>query len=153
GPEFKVRHEYYQTKERKSDGYTAPFKLGPISKIEIPGFEGGLGHNNAYSDNFFAFTQDFNKDGWDDILIYGFPGKDASWYENPKGKKSEDGTEHWKRHKVLDIVDNESPGWADITGDGKKEIVCNSEGYFGYAEPDWNNPTQPWKFKPVTPKS
>ena len=33
---------------------------------------------HRYSDNFFAFTQDFNGDGWDDILVYGFPGKDAS---------------------------------------------------------------------------
>ena len=36
-----------------------------------------------YSKNFFAFVYDFNKDGWDDILIYGFPGEDASWYQNP----------------------------------------------------------------------
>ena len=146
GPDFKKRHEYYpatQTfKRKKADG----------TEETIPGFEGALGVNNNYSDNFFAFTQDFNKDGWDDILIYGFPGKDASWYENPKGKKNEDGTEHWKRHKVFDVVDNESPGWGDINGDGKKEIVCNSEGYFGYAEPDWSNPTQPWKFTRISPK-
>src|SRR4051794_17210042 len=32
GPDFKVRHEYYDT-TRKSENYTAPFKLGPISKI------------------------------------------------------------------------------------------------------------------------
>ena len=83
GPDFKARYEFMPT-TRKIENFTAPFKLGPISKITIPGFEGGLGQNNAYSDNFFAFTHDFNKDGWDDVLIYGFPGRDASWYENPK---------------------------------------------------------------------
>ena len=88
------------------------------------GFEGALGKNNTYSDNFFAFTFDFNKDGWDDILIYGFPGADASWFENPKGKKDAEGTEHWLRHKVFDVVDNESPTWGDLTGDGRPEIVA-----------------------------
>ena len=141
GPDFKKRHEYYPAKQsfklKKDDG----------TETTIAGFEGALGKNNTYSDNFFAFTHDFNKDGWDDILIYGFPGKDASWYENPKG-----GTDHWKRHKVLDIVDNESPTWGDLTGDGKPEIICNSQGFFGYAEPNWSNPSEPWTFKPVTAK-
>src|SRR5687768_5836594 len=85
GPDFKKRHEYYPAKQS--------FKLKRDDGTEetIPGFEGALGKNNAYSDNFFAFTHDFNKDGWEDILIYGFPGKDASWYENPKGEPG-----HWK---------------------------------------------------------
>jgi hypothetical protein len=146
GPDFKVRHEYYpakQTFNRKTDDGTAE---------NVPGFEGALGKNNAYSDNFFAFAFDFNKDGWDDILIYGFPGKDASWYENPKGQKNADGAEFWKRHKVFDVVDNESPTWADLTGDGKPEIICNSGGYLGYVEPDWEHPEKPWQFHPISPK-
>jgi hypothetical protein len=144
GPDFKVRHEYYPA--------TKSFKLGPISKITIPGFEGALGQNNTYSDNFFAFTADFNKDGWDDILIYGFPGQDASWFENPKDASGVNGTEHWRRHKVFDVVDNESPQWGDLNGDGKPEIVSNSGGTFGYAEPDWNDAAKPWTWHAVTPK-
>jgi hypothetical protein len=152
GPDFKQQTAFMETSSRKSSGGSAPFKLGPISKISIPGFEGALGHNNAYSDNFFAFSHDFNHDGWDDILIYGFPGQDASWYENPKNEKNANGTEHWKRHKVFDVVDNESPHWGDVTGDGDPEIVSNSGGTFGYAEPDWSNPDKPWKWRAVTPK-
>jgi hypothetical protein len=144
GPDFKARHEYYPA--------TRTFKLGKISQIPVPGFEGALGANNTYSDNFFAFTFDFNKDGWDDILIYGFPGLDASWYENPQGKKNAAGSTHWKRHKVYGNVDNESPQWGDITGDGKPEIVSNSGGTFGYAEPDWSDTTKPWTWRAVTPK-
>src|SRR5262245_12617174 len=87
GPDFKTRHEYApatQTfKRKKSDG----------NEETVPGYEGALGVNNAYSKNFFAFSHDLNKDGWDDIMIYGFPGEDASWYENPKGKKNETGSE------------------------------------------------------------
>ncbi len=146
GPDFKIRHEYYPA--------TQTFKLKKEDGTEetIPGFEGALGKNNTYSDNFFAFTFDFNKDGWDDILIYGFPGQDASWYENPKGKKNADGTEHWVRHKVFDVVDNESPTWGDLTGDGRPEIICNSGGFFGYVEPDWSDPAKPWTFHKISPK-
>jgi len=141
GPDFKTRHEYYPA--------TQAFKrTGADGKEEtIPGFEGALGTKNSYSDNFFAFVRDFNGDGWPDILIYGFPGKDASWFENPQGK---DGM--WKRHTIFDQVDNESPTFADINGDGKPDIVCNSGGYFGYATQESSDPAQPWKFHSISPK-
>jgi hypothetical protein len=146
GPDFQTRHEYAPA--TKTFTRTNP----DGTKEKVPGFEGALGKNNAYSDNFFAFTYDFNKDGWDDILIYGFPGEDASWYENPKGQKAADGTEHWVRHKVFNVVDNESPQFGDLTGDGKPEIIFHSGGYLGYAEPDWSDPAKPWTFHRISPK-
>jgi hypothetical protein len=150
GPDFKNRHAYSETESRKSSGGKAPFelKLGPITKVTVPGFHGALGKENAYADNFFAFTHDFNKDGWDDILVLGFPGEDSSWYENPKGKEG-----HWTRHLALDVTDNESPTFRDLTGDGKPEIVCSSKGAYGYAAPDWSNPTKPWTFHPISPNN
>jgi hypothetical protein len=136
GPKFEKRHEYMpanQTfKKKKDDG----------SEETIPGFD-----PLNYSKNFFAFTYDFNKDGWTDILILGFPGEDTSWYENPKGR---DG--HWQRHIVLETTDNESPTFGNFTGDSKPELICNSGGFFGYAAADWNDPAKPWKFHPITPK-
>jgi len=94
GPTFDVRHEY------------APVKS----------FDPARG----YSDNFFAFTHDFNADGWADVLILGFPGTTAAWYENPR----ENASGHWRRHLVIDKgVDNESPTFTDLTGDGKPELV------------------------------
>ncbi|HXE53056.1 MAG TPA: VCBS repeat-containing protein [Tepidisphaeraceae bacterium] len=102
--------------------------------------------DNDYSHNFFAFTYDFNGDGWDDILIIGFPGQDASWYENPKGKEG-----HWVRHQVYDEVDDESPTFGDLLKDGKPVIVCCSHGYMGYVQPDYSDPAKPWKFHPITP--
>jgi hypothetical protein len=150
GPDFQKRHEYYPTTGRQSPAGTAPFtKKLPDGKEEtIEGFEGALGVNNAYSDNFFAFAYDFNKDGWDDILIIGFPGESSAWYENPKGR---DG--HWQKHVVLDVTDNESPTFTDITGDGKPEIVCCSKGFYGYAEPDWSAPDRPWKWHSISPNN
>src|SRR6266404_1948156 len=50
GPDFSKRHEYYPAsvgfKLKKADG----------SEVVIPGFKGGRSQENAYSDNFFAFT-------------------------------------------------------------------------------------------------
>jgi len=142
GPDYKKRHEYYPAthkfKRKTADGGTE----------ELAGFEGALGVNNTYSDNFFAFVHDFNHDGWNDILIIGFPGQETAWYENPKGAEG-----HWQKHVVLDQTDNESPAFTDITGDGKPKLVCSSRGFYGYAEPDSGDSAKPWKFHPISPNN
>lgn len=103
---------------------------------------------HGYSNNFFSFTEDFNQDGWDDILVYGFPGQDASWFENPKGVER-----FWPRHKVMDSVDNESPTFIDVTGDGQREVVCSVGGYFGYAKVNRDDPALPWEFVRISDQS
>ena len=142
GPGFTKRHEIYPatrvTKTKNLKG----------AEVEFPGFEGNFGSRNAYStDNFFSFIHDFNGDGWNDVLTYGLPNTPAYLYLNPKGKE-----QHWERHTVLDHVDNESPTFMDITGEGKPEIICCNDGNFGYATPDWSNPTAKWTFHPITAK-
>lgn len=140
-PKFANRHEFRpatQTfKHKRTDG----------SEEMLPGFEGALGTNNAYSDTFLNFAYDFNGDGWTDILVYGFPGKEAAWYENPKNRPG-----HWQRHVIFNGLDNESPGFGDVTGDGKPEIVCCSQGCLGFAEADWKHPDAPWTFHAISPK-
>jgi len=142
GPDFKKRHEYYPANK------TFDLKLGPMTSVKVPGFDGGLGKNNTYSDNFFAFVYDFNKDGWNDILIIGFPGQDTSWFENPKGKEG-----NWTRHKIFEQTDNESPTFTDINGDGKPDLVCITKGQYGYAEFDANDAAKPWKFHALSPNN
>ncbi|MBI1840302.1 MAG: VCBS repeat-containing protein [Verrucomicrobia bacterium] len=141
GPDFKKRHEYSPATQ------TFRLKVGPMTEAQIPGFEGGLGKNNAYSKNFFAFTYDVNADGWTDILILGFPGEDSWWFENPKG-----GQGHWARHTIIDVTDNESPMFVDINGDGKPDLVCNSGGYFGYATINAQDPSARWTWHKISPK-
>lgn len=113
GPEFRERHAY-------TSG-------GPYSI-------------KAYSQFFFCFSHDFNSDQRPDILVVGFPGAEAFWFENP-GVIDGD----WKKHLAIGDVSNESPIFDDITGDGVPELVCISGGGYGYAKPG-DDPTLPWQF-------
>ncbi|HEX7900046.1 MAG TPA: VCBS repeat-containing protein [Planctomycetota bacterium] len=115
GPDYTKKHEFYPVKVWKTD--------------------------NEYSNNFFAFTDDFNKDGWTDIFVYGFPGADVSWFENPQGK---DG--HWKKNVVHKAVDNESPQYEDVDGDGVRDVVASVGGHLGYVT------VADGKFHPISPK-
>jgi hypothetical protein len=141
GPDFKTRHEFMpadRVSQSKKNGQPVTFR----------GYKGRLGSENEYSANFFAHTHDFNRDGWTDILILGFPGENSWWFENPKIAGG-----HWKRHVALEVTDNESPHFTDITGDGKPEIVCSSKGSYGYAEPDPANPTALFRWHPISPNN
>lgn len=95
----------------------------------------------GYSDSFFDFVRDFDGDGWLDVLVVGFPGADASWFENPRGAAGP-----WKRHLAFATVDNESPWFADLTGDGAPELVFHTGGKLGWAGPDAADPRAPWTF-------
>jgi putative membrane-bound dehydrogenase-like protein len=119
GPTFEKKHAFY-----------------PPKAFSIQG----------YSDNFFAYVHDFNADRKNDILVLGFPGKEARLYLNPG---VHDDTP-WPMHLVADVVDNESPVFTDITGDGKPEIVCSTGGRFGWFAPNWDKPTEKWAFVAVT---
>jgi putative membrane-bound dehydrogenase-like protein len=98
----------------------------------------------GYSDNFFAFPYDFDGDGWTDVLFVGFPGQEAAWYRNPAAKLAEGGA--WQRQLAFAVVDDESPAFEDLTGDGRPELICINGGRFGWAEPDWKHLDQPWTF-------
>jgi hypothetical protein len=123
GPDFKLAHE---------------FNAPPAQPYNA---------EKSYSDYFLTYVHDFNADGWDDILVFTWPGKDASWYENPQKRGG-----HWFKHVLLAEADNESPQIGDMNGDGKPELICHTGGRFGFAEIDWKNPTRPAKFWAVSPE-
>ena len=97
-----------------------------------------------YSDCFFHFTYDFDADGLDDILRIGFPGQEAVWYRNPGS-----GDDYWEAYQVADEVSDESPTFADITGDGQPDLVAVNNGRFAYAEIA-DDPREKWTFYPIS---
>jgi hypothetical protein len=102
---------------------------------------------NGYADNFFSWVHDFNRDGWNDVFVVGFPGTPAYVYENPQ----QDGLDaHWKKHQVFDWVSNESPQLVDLFGDAQPELVCTRDGFFGFATIDAGDPLGTWDFHPIS---
>src|SRR5690606_6479119 len=114
GPDFEEKLAYYEPVEQD------PYK---------------------YSDNFFIETEDINGDSYADILMVGFPGESAFWFENPKGTSG-----YWNRHLIHPRVDNESPHFYDLNRDGKLELVFHTDGYLGYARRRPENVEAPWEF-------
>ena len=138
-------------KDGKVDVVSGPFIYdGPELTMKRPFTEVKAHDPLAYSDNFFEYAHDFDADGWVDVLVIGFPGKEAFWYRNP-GKA--DWKDKWERHVVLKVVDNESPMLVNLVGDDKPELVCMSGGFAGYATPDASDATKEWTFHPVTPQT
>lgn len=74
-----------------------------------------------YSQCFQAWSEDFNGDGWDDLLVVEFPGQATVWLENPKGV-----ARPWGRYVVADVTNNESPEYFDVDGDGTKEMLMGT---------------------------
>lgn len=127
GPDFKTKHEIYK----------------PTGKHD----EGSYKADGEYSDNFIAYAPDLNLDGRPDYLVYGFPGKEARAYINPGPAGGA-----WKLVNVFDSVDNESPQFADLDGDGKPEGIFHSANTLGYAVIDWTDPLKKWTYKPISPR-
>ncbi len=106
--------------------YEAPeWKMHAIR--EVGKFVAGVG----YSKSFCNWAYDINGDGWDDLILVGFPGDPFFWYENPKNAEG-----HWKERTIWHSACNESPCFLDLTGDGKPEIILGSqpESQMGYIE-------------------
>jgi FG-GAP-like repeat/FG-GAP repeat len=120
GPDFTKKHEIYPAKPQNREGY---------------------------ADNFFCWVYDFNGDGRNDVLTVGFPGTPAYVYENP-GPGGFD--KPWKRHEVLKSVSNESPQFVNVVGDDQPELVCTSNGQFGYASFETGKGFEPWTFHSIS---
>ncbi|MFT4548330.1 MAG: hypothetical protein ACI8XO_003969 [Verrucomicrobiales bacterium] len=128
-------------KDGKLDVVSGPFwYAGPDFKNRLPIYDTKAFPPKGYSRNFNTWVHDFNGDGWDDVLRVTFPGEKAVWYQNPQA----DGAGVWKEHVATDVVENESPQFGDLTGDGQAEIVCSAGGKFIYASFDKSRPTEKW---------
>ncbi|QDT14573.1 FG-GAP repeat domain-containing protein [Alienimonas californiensis] len=111
----------------------------------------------GYSEEFLTFAADLTDDGYPDVISIGFPGKAALWHENP-GKAGGNDEAHgrdwrndgqWKTHLLTPVVDNESPGFADVVGDETPEVIGQRDMMYGYfTAPE--DPRRPWAFHPIS---
>ncbi len=99
-----------------------------------------------YSHSFACWADDFNGDGFPDLIVIDFPGDPCFWLENPKGK---DG--HWTKHIIWHSACNETPLYTDLLGSGKKVLLMGAqpkgkgnEGEMAYFTPDPKDPNALW---------
>jgi hypothetical protein len=130
--------------------YEAPdWKMHEIRK---PGDYGDGAH--SYSHSFACFADDFNHDGWPDLLVIDFPGAPCHWYENPKGQPG-----HWREHVIWHSACNETPLYADLFGTGQRVLIMGwqpkgkeNEGQMAWFAPG-KDPTQLWEMHPISEPS
>lgn len=104
----------------------------------------------GYSRSFCNFAWDINGDGWQDVIVVGFPGAPFHWYENPQNKPG-----HWKEHLIWHSACNETPLFRDLDGDGRPELILGSQpesqmGYIPLPEPEQAH--RKWTFHPISQK-
>ena len=119
--------------------------LRPVQRRDKGNPEAGHDPLN-YSNSFACFADDFNGDGWPDVIIVPFPGEACYWYENPQGQGG-----YWKPHLVWRSACNETPQFADLFGDGKRRLIMaiQPEGQMCWFEVP-KDATQPWIPHPIS---
>lgn len=99
-------------------------------------------YTKGYSDSFLNFASDVNEDGWVDVILFDFPGKEVYWLENPAGAEV-----LWKRTLIDSVASNESPMMVDVDSDGKKDLVFGNEktGQMNWWSPSVKSKKVTWK--------
>jgi len=97
----------------------------------------------GYSDAFLCFADDINRDGKTDLIVVGFPGQQTCWLEHPAAANSV-----WKKHLAVEQTGNENPAYADVDGDGRRELVFMNGDKCALAQPG-EDPAQPWKVRAI----
>jgi hypothetical protein len=112
---------------------------------------------DQYSTFFLTFVEDLDADGNLDVIGIGDAGggngsgnPNSHWYKNPGPTNL--GSE-WQKTPIFDgLISNESPAFADLLGDSKKELVFMTNQRLGYAVPG-SSPTAPWTFQQLSSTS
>ncbi len=105
---------------------------------------------HKYSNNFATFVADVDADGHLDVLVNVWPGKEVAWFKNPGDSVRQ--AAGWQRQLAFPTVDNESPTYADINGDGREELCFHTDGMLGFAGPSDPSGTDRWPFTACSEK-
>lgn len=131
----------------KGDIVSGPYWFkGPSFEERFEIYEPKVFDIRSYSDNFFCHLQDFNSDGRNDILVFGFPAKEARVYLNPGQASSQS---RWSMITIADDISHESPYWIDFVPGGFPEIVCARGTAFGFYQAG-EDPLQSWVWNPIS---
>jgi hypothetical protein len=134
----------------RTDVVYGPFwYAGPDFRTRHPIYPAKAFDPHGYSDNFMTAVADIDADGWRDVVVNEWPGKAVHWFRNP-GQEGLAAETAWAKHLAHPTVDNESPAFADITGDGRPELVFHTGGVLGYATPNPAAAAERWTFHPCS---
>jgi hypothetical protein len=120
--------------------YAAPdWKAHEIRKPRKP-------NRGGYTEAFAVYPDDFNRDGWIDVMVIPFHGKDAKWYENPKGKEG-----HWQERVAFKGTGNETRLYTDLFGDGSKVFLMGVQEHIAWVGvPTADAVTSEWKVSNIS---
>jgi hypothetical protein len=90
----------------------------PDWKMHVTGDKAPEYDPHNYSNSFQTFADDVNGDGWADLLVVDFPGKETWVLENPQGSDTP-----WKKYALVPCTNNESVQFVDIDGDKKLDLL------------------------------
>ncbi len=94
----------------------------------------------GYTEAFAVYPDDYNRDGWVDVMVIPFHGKDAKWYENPKGVEG-----HWKERMAFKGTGNETRLYTDLFDDGKKVFLMGVQDHIAWVGvPDAKSVNEAW---------
>jgi hypothetical protein len=79
---------------------------------------------SEYAATFHAMHADVDADGYDDLIVFGFPGTDSQWCRNPRISAA-----HWDCHTITAINAGESPQRHDVLGGGGPALVTGIGGF------------------------
>ena len=113
---------------------------------------------SGYSRSFACWTDDFNGDGYPDLIVVDHPGLPCYWMENPKG----DPNKHWAKHEIWHSACNETPQYVDLFGTGKRVLIMGfqpkgadpngNQGQMAYFTPG-KDPNGLWEMHPISEPS
>ncbi len=118
----------------------------PLSQQGKPtdAYDGSKGYSNCFA----SWSYDINRDGWDDLIVIGYPGDPCYWYENPQNEPGD-----WKQNEIWHSACNETVLFTDLTGDGQPELILGSqpERQMGYLTvPTVEKCHEKWVFTPIS---